>query len=408
METLDLKYIRSRFLGLDSNWVLFDNAGGSQILKPVADRIYEHFSTSNVQLWGSYPQSVLAMERHNRAHEDLAEWINASDPKEIIMGSSTSLLVRILADNFRRLWKEGDEVIVTNCDHEANIGAWRQLADYGIVIKEWRLNQDSFTLEADDLRKLLSERTRLVAFTAASNVLGTLNPVKEFTEIVHNSGALVCVDAVAYAPHRKIDVKETDVDFIVFSFYKTYGPHYSMMYGKRKILDELPGFNHFFITDPPYKFQPGNYNFELCYGVGAIPEYFLDLARHHGCKGSDDRQEEYRFIYDMVARHEEKLSGMVLDFLKSKKDIRIIGSGSADMKIRVPTISFVRDGHDSEQLTLKTDKHKVAIRWGHFYARRLIDDLGLSGNNGVVRISMVHYNSYEEAERLIKALESVL
>ena len=405
---LNLDHIRSQFPGLETDWVLFDNAGGSQIAKPVVDRINEHFYTSNVQLDGSYPHSVLAKERHDEAHRKLAEWINADDPKELIMGSSTSLLVRILADNFRRILRDGDEIIVTNCDHEANIGAWRDLANYGFIVKEWRLNPDTLKLEKEDLENLLNENTKVVAFTAASNVLGMLNPVKEFTRTAHKYGAMVCVDAVAYTPHRLIDVKETDVDFIVFSFYKTYGPHYAMMYGKLNILNALPGFNHFFIKEPPYKFQPGNYNFELCYGLGALPDYFLDLAENNGYKGDNNPINKFRYVYSMIAEHEETLSSRVMGYLNSRSDINIIGPVESTSDIRVPTISFVQKNRDSREITLKTDEHKVAIRWGHFYAYRLIHDLGLDKQNGVVRISMVHYNTPEEVDRLIEALEYAL
>lgn len=408
MSNLDLNFIRNRFHGLDTDWLLSDNAGGSQILKPVVDRINEHFITSNVQLGGSYPHSQLAEERHIKAHLDLMRWINASHPTELVMGSSTSLLIRTLADNFRRIWKPGDEVIVTNCDHEANIGAWRQLSDYGIVIREWRINPETFKLEKEELAKLLNDRTKLVAFTAASNVLGMLNPVREFTSLVHSAGAMVCVDAVAYAPHRMIDVKETDVDFLVFSFYKTYGPHYAMMYGKKRHLDLLPGNNHFFISESPYKFQPGNYNFEFCYGMGALPEYLLNLAERQGYNGPDEIRAKLKFVYSLIASHEESLSKQLLDFLNSKKGVRIIGTSSYSGEKRVPTISFIKEGTDSQTITLETDKHKIAIRWGDFYARRLIEDLGLSKQNGVVRISMVHYNSIEEADRLVKVLDRII
>ena len=406
---LNLDYIRSQFPGLDTDWVLFDNAGGSQILKPVVDRINEHFLTSNVQLGGSYPHSVLAEERHLKAHRDIAEWIGADHPDEVVMGSSTSLLIRILADNFRRIWKPGDEVIVTNCDHEANIGGWRALESEGIVIREWKLNSETFTLEAEDLRNLITDRTRMVAFTAASNVLGTLNPVAEFTSIAHQAGAYVCVDAVAYMPHRKAEVKKWGVDFFVFSFYKTYGPHYSMMYGRKELLESLPGNNHFFIPDPPYKFQPGNYNFEFAYGMGALPKYMLDLATLHGYNGRGDRDSMYNFTYDLIARHEEILSERLLGYLNSRKEIKIIGSTEHARNVRVPTIAFVAEGWNSEKLCLETDRERVAIRWGDFYARRLVDSLGYSAShNGVVRISMVHYNTVEEVDRVIRALDKYL
>ena len=404
---LNLDYIRSQFPGLETDWVLFDNAGGSQILKPVAERINEHFYTSNVQLGGSYKHSVLANERHQEAHKSLMRWINASDPKEIVMGSSTSLLIKILADNFRRVWNKGDEIIVTNLDHEANIGAWRHLESEGFVIREWRVNPDTFNLEKNDLEKLLNEKTKLVAFSATSNVVGTINPIKEFTELAHKNGSLVCVDAVAYMPHRKIDVRETDVDFFVFSFYKTFGPHYAMMYGKLDLLEELPGNNHFFIPDSPYKFQPGNYNFEFAYGMGALPEYLENLADMNGYRETENIS-KLDFIYAEIAEHEEVLAKKVMDYLNSRNDIRIIGHSSWDKNLRVPTIAFVQNGADSEKITQRTDRHKVAIRWGDFYARRLIVDHGLDKQNGVVRISMVHYNTTGEVDRLIRALEESL
>ena len=405
---LNLDYIRSQFPGLETDWVLFDNAGGSQIARPVVDRINEYFYTSNVQLDGSYPHSVLAEERHDEAHRKLAGWINAADPGELILGSSTSLLVRILADNFRRILRDGDEIIVTNCDHEANIGAWRDLANYGFTVKEWKLNPDTLKLENEDLEDLLTERTQLVAFTAASNVLGMLNPVKEFTRTAHKYNALVCVDAVAFTPHRLIDVQESDVDFIVFSFYKTYGPHYAMMYGKMNLLEALPGFNHFFIKEAPYKFQPGNYNFEFCHGLGALPDYFSELAEIHGYKGTDSVRDKFKYIYSMIAEHEEELCSPVMEYLNSRNDIRIIGPTGSSSEIRVPTISFVQKNRDSREITLKTDEHRVAIRWGHFYAYRLIRDLGLDKQNGVVRISMVHYNDKDETNRLLEALDYAL
>jgi cysteine desulfurase family protein (TIGR01976 family) len=409
MPDLDINFIRSQFPGLNTDWVLFDNAGGSQILKPVVDRMVDHFYTSNVQLGGSYHHSLLAEERHARAHLELMKWVNASDPSELILGSSTSLLIRTIANNLLAQWKPGDEVIVTNCDHEANIGAWRQLADHGIVIKEWKVNPDTFMLDKDDLKQLLGSRTKLVAFTAASNVLGILNPIREFTDIAHSAGALTCVDGVAYAPHRLVDVQEMGTDFFVFSFYKTYGPHYAMMYGKKQILESLPGNNHFFISESPYKFQPGNYNFEFCYSTGAIPEYFINLAGIHGYDGEADDRKKFEFIYSVVAEHEEELSKRVIEFLKAKPGIRIIGSVDYSRLVRVPTIAFVKEHVKSDSITLASDKDKVAIRWGDFYARRLVDDLGLTeSNNGVVRISMVHYNTIEEADRLVRVLDKII
>ncbi len=392
---LDLNYIRSQFPGLETDWVLMDNAGGSQMAKPVLDKITEFLTTSHVQLGASYHTSDLATWRVEEAHRIMAKYINAKEPGEVIMGSATSLLVRILAMNVARHFPKGSEIIVTNCDHEANIGAWRELEQQGFVIKTWKINTETWTLDLDDLRTLLTDKTKLVAFTHTSNILGKINPVKEITQLVHEYGAWVCVDAVAYAPHRHIDVQDWDVDFYVFSMYKTYGPHYAMMYGKKEHLLALPGNNHFFIRqdETAYKFQPGNVNFEFAWGITGLPEYMQTLGKNP---------------FDQIAEHEEILSNEVISFLKTKKTVRFIGPDTGDREIRVPTISFVVGQHDSESIVLETDKFKYGIRFGDFYAYRLIEDLGLLPQQGVIRVSMVHYNTLDEVKGLIQVLDQVI
>ncbi len=394
-----------------------DNAGGSQIAQPVVDRINDFLIHTNAQLGASYLTSELATQRVQKSHNILSGFVNAPNPGEIILSSSTSLLIRILAMNLGSFLPQGSEIIVTNSDHEANIGPWRELEDQGFIIKTWKVNPDSFELELDELKKLLTDKTRLVAFTHTSNILGRINPVKEITELVHAHGAMVCVDAVAYAPHRRIDVQDWDVDFYVFSFYKTYGPHYAMLYGKKEHLLKLPGNNHYFIgqEETAYKFQPGNVNFELSWGATGIDAYLQDLWKHHDGAASQTEPKEssekligpYGNIFELIANHEESLSWELISFLRTKKSVKIIGPDTGDKSVRVPTISFVVEGRDSESIVLETDKHKIGIRFGDFYAARLIDDLGLRPQQGVVRVSMVHYNTMDEIRKLITALDGI-
>ncbi len=387
-----------------------DNAGGSQIASQITDRILNFYHTSNVQLGATYQPSVIATERVAESQQLMAEYINASDPSEIIMGSSTSLLLRMLALNLGTHFPRGTEIIVTNCDHEANIGCWRELEKKGFILKTWMINPHTLQLEISDLERLLTRQTRLVAFTHTSNLLGTINPVAEITRLAHSKGALVCVDGVAYAPHCLIDVKSWDVDFYVFSFYKTYGPHYAMLYGRKAILDELPGNNHYFIgkDQSPYKFQPGNVNFEFAWGMTGLPEYFNALYRFHF---PTDNQVGYRTrlekVSELIRKHENELSKRVLAFLATKPRVRIIGQAETS-ETRVPTISFVEENTDSESIVLKMDQEKIGIRFGDFYAKRLIHDLDLESQNGVVRISMVHYNTLDETDKLIAALDGIL
>ena len=406
-----IDFVRQQFPSLAGDWTFFDNAGGSQTLKGVVARISEYLLTSDVQLGASYAVSQLASDRVTKAAQAMATLINARTASEVIMGSSTTLMIRILSLCISQTWSPGDEVIVTNCDHEANIGPWVDLAKQGIKLKVWRLNSDTLKLHLEDLEQLLSARTRLVAFTHASNILGTINSVKDITKLIHRHGAMVCVDGVGYAPHRLIDVQDLDVDFYVLSFYKVYGPHYALLYGKQEHLLAMPGINHYFIgkTDIPYKFQPGNVNFELSYGMLGLSDYLSELAQlHYGEQTAPDLRSQMVQSFDLMSAHEEVIGDRLLKYLTSKSNVRIIGQPQANRDSRVPTISFVVDGINSETIPPQIDKHNIGIRFGDFYAKRLIEDLGLDKQGGVVRVSMVHYNTIEEVDRLIQALETVL
>jgi selenocysteine lyase/cysteine desulfurase len=256
----------------------------------------------------------------------------------------------------------------------------------------------------------MTDKTRLVAFTHVSNILGTLNPLKEIAAFIHRHGAIVCVDGVAYAPHRIVNVTDWDIDFYVFSLYKVFGPHYSLLFGKRKHLEALPGINHFFISDDeiPIKLQPGSVNFELTYSLTGILDYFNRVTSHHYGNHQGNAHLPDPLLFDHLALHEEELSATLLDFLSSRKGIRIIGEKTADRAIRVPTISFVSERLPSDEAVAMVDPHRIGIRFGDFYARRLIRDLGLSERKGVIRVSMVHYNTVEEVEKLIRVLEGIV
>jgi cysteine desulfurase family protein (TIGR01976 family) len=409
MDTLNLDFVRRQFPSLGGEWIYMDNAGGSQTLQSVVSRITDYLLYSNVQLGATYLPSKTATERVNEASSMVAEFINTRDKSEVILGSSTTMLIRILASCLCQTLQPGDEIIVTNCDHEANIGAWVELANSGVIIKHWRINRDSLQMELDDLKALLTARTRLVAVTHVSNILGTINPIREIAECVHSCGAMICVDGVAHIPHRLVDVRESDVDFYAFSFYKVFGPHIAALYGKRDLLLNMPGMCHFFIErdNIPYKFQPGSVNYELSHGLLGIRDYMNALAARHNFTGANFR-ENAAFCYRLFASHEERLASHLLQYLNTKPNVSIIGETTRDRNRRVPTISFVVRNQRSDSITVKMDEHKIGIRYGDFYARRLIDALGLSPQNGVVRASLVHYNTLEEVEKLIHAFEQIL
>jgi cysteine desulfurase family protein (TIGR01976 family) len=373
--------------------VFLDNAGGSQTLARVADRVRDYLLSTNVQLGASYRVSELAGERVAEAQAATARYVGAADPREIVIGSSTTQLLHNLALAMAGRLTPGDEVVVTSADHHANIGPWKRLENRGIVVKTWPVDEETWKLEERGLLPLLGRRTRLVAFTHVSNLLGSIHDVARLARVVHEHGASVCVDGVAYAPHRAIDVGAWDVDYYVFSFYKVYGPHLAVLYGKRALLDDLDTINHDFIgKELPYKLQPGNVNFELTYGLGGIYEYVEALG------GKDT-------AFAAIAAHEEKLSERLLSFLLQRNGVRVHGASTSSRDVRVPTVSFSVAGAWSEAIVRTVDPHGIGIRHGDFYAKGLMRAFGLASDAGVVRVSAVHYNTEAEIDRVIAALD---
>lgn len=405
---LDLAFVRSQFPALAKRDIFLDNAGGTQVVDSVSSRLADYLTTTNVQpLQSSYPLALEAAERLSMARRRLAHWINAKSVEELVLGSSTTLLLFLLSISFGRTVRPGDEIIVTNCDHEANIGCWEKLRAQGAVIKYWKVRPD-YALHMDDLVEQITSRTRLVCLTHCSNVFGTINPIKDIASLAHESGALVCVDGVAFAPHRLIDVQEFEADFYAFSFYKTFGPHYAVLYVRRELLLALPGINHFFVPeeDIPYKLQPGNANYEFTYAAAGIVDYLETLGGK--AENRKTAADLLAIAYEQIARHEQDLAKRLLKYLNERDDVIVLGSRSADLQVRVPTISFVVNGKDSRQIVGYLDRHGVGIRCGDLYARRFYDAAGLAQYHGIIRASMVHYNSAEEVDMLVEALDAAI
>jgi cysteine desulfurase family protein (TIGR01976 family) len=407
-ECLDLGRIRAEFPALAGNWIFLDNAGGSQVLRRVADRIHESLLTTSVQLGATYAVSRTAAERVLMARRTIARLINAPHDEEVVVGGSTTSLMFMLTQAIAPAIRPGDEIVVTQSDHEANIGAWTRLEQHGAVIKLWPVNRDSLDLELSDLDELLGPRVKWVAMTHASNVLGRINPVREVARRAHTVGARLCVDAVAYAPHRLVDVESSGADVYVFSFYKVFGPHLAVLWGRRDVLLPLPSLNHYFIgaEELPYKLQPGNLNYELSYGCIGIADYLTDTGTSLGAEGPERTRMQRAF--DAFAMHEDALAEQLLAYLRAKRAVRVIGPPRVVPGERVPTISFIVNGMRPEAIVPSIDRHGIGIRHGDFYARRLIEALELDAGGGVVRVSIAHYNTAAEIERLTAALEEVL
>lgn len=410
--TLDVDYVRRQFPALGGDWIYLDNAGGSQTLGTVAERVTDYLLSTDVQLGASYAPSVQAAERVQGGREAIQILANAAHPEEIVMGPNATVLLRFLADAMASQFEPGDEIVVTNTDHEANIGPWMRLQEErGVVIKIWQCDPETYDLHLSELDRLMTDRTRLVCVTHCSNILGTVNPIKDFARFVHDRGARICVDAVAYAPHRAIDVQDLDADYYCFSMYKLYGPHHAALYVKRDLLLELENIYHFFFdkTKIPGKLEPGNPNYELAYGCTGVLDYLATLGGETVPRqpASILRSAVERGFAD-IAEHEARIGERLLGYLRGRNDVTIVGRRDTDSNDRVPTVSFTVDGRLSDEIVSAVDPAGIGIRFGHFYARRLIDDLGLAEINGVVRVSMVHYNTTEEIDRLVETLDAVM
>ncbi len=408
---LDVNYVRSQFPAfkdpLSKDWSFFENAGGSYVPKKVIDKLTEFMTSTKVQPYAEYPMSKIAGENMDRATELFAQMINAKK-NEILIGGSTSINLYVLSNALKKFIKPNDEVIVTNQDHEANISPWRRLKEIGAKIIEWKFDLDSHELKLSDLESLITNKTKILAVTHCSNIIGSVNNLKKISELAHKNNIIVIGDGVSYAPHGFPDVKELDVDFYTFSLYKTYGPHLALLYGKEEILKDLPNQNHEFLNgEYPYTINPGGPNHEELSSLIGIYDYFSDLYNHHFEDKKLSIVNKISKINELIAKHEEDLANPILSKISSMDDLMLIGKNKIENKNRAPTISFFSKSKTSKQISDFFLNNKVATRNDNFYAWRCLKSLGLSTNDGVVRLSLVHYNNSHDTELVINTLEKL-
>lgn len=402
----DRERIRAQFPALAGETVYLENAGGSQVPLSVADRIHTYMLSTYAQLGAGYAVSQRSTETVDEAHDFVRLLVNGTDG-EVMLGPSTSQLLLMLSQCYARILTPNSTIIVAQTGHEANVGPWKHLASQGFELRWWKMDPEDCTCSLERLEELLDDRAALVAFPHVSNLLGEIVDVAEITRLAHAAGARVVVDGVAFAPHRAIDVSAWDVDWYAYSTYKVYGPHMAALWGRRDALAELSGPNHFFIpeTDLPYKFEVGGANHEGCAGVLGLRDYLAFLAKAPEADQLDRAAVEHAF--DVMTACELPLQKRLIEYLLARDDVRIIGPTSTGMD-RVGTISFVHNRLSSREITEAVDRSGIGIRHGHMYAYHLCEALGLDPEDGVVRTSLVHYNTSEEIERLIDVFEGVL
>lgn len=408
---LDIDYVRSQFPAfkdpLSKEWSFFENAGGSYVPQNVIDKLSEFMTSTKVQPYAEYPMSKIAGENMDKATELFAQMINAKK-NEILIGGSTSINLYVLSNALRKYLNPGDEIIVTNQDHEANISPWRRLKEIDAKIIEWKFDLNSHELKISDLENLITKRTKILAVTHCSNIIGSINNLKKISELAHKNNIIVIGDGVSYAPHGFPDVKKLDVDFYTFSLYKTYGPHLALLYGKEEILKDLPNQNHEFLENNyPYTINPGGPNHEELVSLIGIHEYFENLYKHHFHNNNLSTREKIEKINEIFSLHEEEVGNPILEYISNRDDLKLIGKNKIFDKNRAPTISFISNKLTSKKISEILVKNKIATRNDNFYAWRCLNALKIDTSDGVVRLSLTHYNSKDDVNKLLFALNKI-
>jgi cysteine desulfurase family protein (TIGR01976 family) len=420
--SFDLEKIRGCFPALSRTdngkpCVYFDNPAGTQVPQSVIDRMADCLVTANANLGGHFSTSRRADAVVADAHRAMADLLNAPSPDEIIFGQNmTSLTLHVSRSIGRRL-RPGDEIILSRMDHDANVTPWVLLArDLDLRVRWLAFDRETFEFEVAMLDDLLSDRTRLVCIGAASNMTGTINDVKAIVEHARGAGALTYVDAVQYVPHVATDVQALGCDFLACSAYKFFGPHQGILWGRREVLEALEPYRLRPAPDRiPGSFETGTQSHEGMAGTTAAVDYFAWIGRTMGeayLRPLAQQSERSRYVHAAMRclfDYETVLVRRLLGGLAQLPGVRVQGIVAADaLSRRVPTVSFTVDRVAPDDVAKALARRGIFVWSGHNYAVEPARWLGIYDRGGVVRVGPVHYNSIEEIDRLLNALEDVL
>lgn len=405
---LDTDFVRSQFPAFSepslAGQAFFENAGGSYTCGQVIDRLTRFYHQRKVQPYGPYAAAQAGGAEMDEARARLAALMGVQTD-EVSFGPSTSANTYVLAQAVRK-GMPGAAIVVTNQDHEANSGVWRRLADDGIEVREWCINPVTGHLDPADLASLLADgKVRLVCFPHCSNVVAEINPVAEICAMAKAAGAFTCVDGVSYAPHGLPDVPTLGADIYLFSAYKTYGPHQGIMVIRHGIGEALPNQGHWFNGDTLYKrFTPAGPDHAQIAACAGMADYIDALHDHHFGPNPDARARN-RAVHDLMRAHEVRLLQPLLDHLGGRNDVRLIGP--RDAGVRAPTVAIALD-RAAEPVSADLAQRGINCWAGDFYAVRPLQAMGVDLDQGVLRLSFVHYTTKDEVDRLINALNQVL
>jgi len=408
----DVEWAREQFPALRQTVdgqpaVFFDAPGGTQVPQRVIDAISHYLATSNANTHGAFLTSERTDAIYAEAHAAMADFFNC-DPDEVVFGANMTSLTFALSRSIGRELKSGDELLVTQLDHDANVSPWVSLEERGVRVRTADIKPADCTLDMFDLQAKVRRTTRLVAVGYAANAVGTINDVAEVIRLSHAVGAMAFIDAVHYAPHGLIDVRALDCDFLVCSSYKFFGPHLGVLYGKREHLQRLRPYKLRACTEQlPDRWESGTQSHEGMAGVIAAVEYLADLGRHHAPEARS-RREALAAAYEVMAQYEQELCARLIAGLLEISGLTFYGiKDPAKFDQRTPTVALRIEGYTPRELAAHLGERGIFTWDGNYYAIDLAERLGVQKSGGMLRIGLAHYNTAEEVDRLLSELRAL-
>jgi cysteine desulfurase family protein (TIGR01976 family) len=426
MQALDLSSYRRYFPSLaqvvnGKQAVYFDNPGGTQVAQQVIDAMVSYFREANANTHGAFLTSKRTDLVIASARSAMADFLHAASPDEIVFGPNMTTLTFAFSRAFGKTLQPGDEIVVTVLDHDANVAPWLALQERGVVIRTVDVHPENVTLDMEDMLAKITGRTRLIAIGYASNAVGTINDVATIIRWAREVGALTWIDAVQFAPHGPIDVQMLDVDFLVCSSYKFFGPHLGILYGKTEHLEKFPAYKVRPASDKaPDRWETGTQNHEGLAGLVGVMDYLALLGREYSTRYSNaldadsrtasytGRQRELKIAMQAIMDYERGLSAQLLTGLREIKGIQVYGiTDQQQLAWRVPTIACNIEGHSPRELAEQLASSGVFAWDGNYYALGIMERLGLEEKGGALRLGMAHYNTLNEIDRVLECLEQV-
>ena len=416
----DVEYIRNQFPALKVKVngypaAYFDGPGGTQVPQRVIDAVVNYLTGSNANAGGFFKTSMESDRIINGARKAVADFLG-SDTDEIAFGHNTTTLMYQLALALGREKGKRDEILITEIDHESNRGPWLALEERGFNVREVRFDPETCTLDMEDFKNKLNDKTLVAAFNYASNGVGTVSDVKQMVHLAHQSGALTVVDAVHYALHGPIDVKDLDTDYLLCSAYKFFGPHIGIFYGKREQFEKLPTYRLRVQYDKiPYRMETGTLNHEGIAGAAEAVEFIADIGKRFGSQANeagskiagslDDRRSLVVAGMEVMERYEQPLAEKMIEELSSLSKVKVYGPPAGHP--RTSTVSFTIEGTPAERVAEMLGEKGIFVWDGHFYAIRLVEKLGIMDKGGLVRVGLSPYNTANEIDRLLEEVKQI-